>query len=1186
MKKLVALFLLLSLLFLSFRAPNEIEEPFNLKVVVNGTDALFSWNNQFFIDNMEGHNNFSIHNIGDYILYDGDGSQTYSILGSTFPNQGYTGSYIVFNPSLVSPPMTAPEIQPHSGNKFLACFAATESANNDWLILPKQYIHTGTIFKFWAKTYDSEAGGLERFIVSVSTTGSLPPNGFTQISFGNYIQAPIVWTEYTYDLSAYVGKEIHIAITCVSDDAHIFMVDDIFLGVPGKEAGIPSAKNFTGFTVYLDGAEVASNLEDMEYLFTNLSEGTYTAGVKAVYTTGESEIITKKFIIGSGCLAPTNFMVSYTNDCHAELTWDAPDNKSIVLKPVQEEIVEEQTVFPHSARLSSFNKHHEKIVHTNPPDKTNSWLSWCGENDDGMGDENPVDFSIAARFTPADLAAASIKTGDKINKIRFFPYTVDGITITVQIYQGSTSPTNPGALMYEQIVTQQMMLVSYNTVELTTPYHIIASQELWIAYRFQMTIGEQYPAGCDGGPRIANKGDLICYYGEWTNLFALTGGVLNCNWNIEALIGVETTYNIYRDGTLIVPDFSGTSYLDTDFNPLEGYTWSVAAICANGSESAFISQTKPPCLVEYTITASAGANGSITPPGVTTVPQGSNQVYTFGPSLSGYEISEVLVDGSNNPGAVASGTYTFTNVMSNHTIHVNFAAIFVPVTNIINVPPVATVGIPLTLTGNVVPANATHQTIVWSVANPGTTGASISGNTFSATAPGTANILATIANGSAIGTPYTQTFPITVNAGFVPVTNITNVPTTATATLPLTLTGTVVPSNATNQTISWSVSNAGTTGATISGNILNTNAEGTAIVTATITNGSGVGMNYTSNYNIIVTRAQLAGSVTITGNAVFGELLTANTNLSSLPVIPNLGTISYQWARNAVNISGAIGEIYTLVQEDIDSELAVTVVAANCNGSATSGPTAPIAKANQPAPEAPSLANATQTTITLNAITGCEYRRDSGIWQNATTFNDLAPNTTYSFEARKAETNTHLPSEPSPKANFNTLPVSNYVITATVNNTNFGKIEPPGETVVEEGGSVSYTITPFESYKINDVLINSTSQGAITTYTFENVTENGTIAVIFDELSVDESECGNAHVYSHLNSIYIKSLEKYQTTSLQSVEITDMFGRTVYKSYITDAETVITLQVANGIYTVKLISKDDNIGITKISILR
>ena len=71
----------------------------------------------------------------------------------------------------------------------------------------------------------------------------------------------------------------------------------------------------------------------------------------------------------------------------------------------------------------------------------------------------------------------------------------------------------------------------------------------------------------------------------------------------------------------------------------------------------------------YTITATAGTGGSITPAGVTTVQEGGSQSYTI-KADSGYHISDVKVNGVSG-GAVES--YTFTNVRSNQTIAVTFS---------------------------------------------------------------------------------------------------------------------------------------------------------------------------------------------------------------------------------------------------------------------------------------------------------------------------------------------------------------------------------------------------------------------------------------------------------------------------------------------------------------------------------
>jgi len=70
----------------------------------------------------------------------------------------------------------------------------------------------------------------------------------------------------------------------------------------------------------------------------------------------------------------------------------------------------------------------------------------------------------------------------------------------------------------------------------------------------------------------------------------------------------------------------------------------------------------------YTIIASAGSHGSISPSGSITVNQDSDKSFTITPD-TGYQIDDVLVDGSS-VGAVSS--YTFTNVTQDHTISATF----------------------------------------------------------------------------------------------------------------------------------------------------------------------------------------------------------------------------------------------------------------------------------------------------------------------------------------------------------------------------------------------------------------------------------------------------------------------------------------------------------------------------------
>jgi hypothetical protein len=71
----------------------------------------------------------------------------------------------------------------------------------------------------------------------------------------------------------------------------------------------------------------------------------------------------------------------------------------------------------------------------------------------------------------------------------------------------------------------------------------------------------------------------------------------------------------------------------------------------------------------YTIAASAGSHGAISPTGSVSVNCGSAQVFTITPD-SLYHVAGVLVD-TSSVGAVSS--YTFSNVVANHTIAANFA---------------------------------------------------------------------------------------------------------------------------------------------------------------------------------------------------------------------------------------------------------------------------------------------------------------------------------------------------------------------------------------------------------------------------------------------------------------------------------------------------------------------------------
>ena len=97
-----------------------------------------------------------------------------------------------------------------------------------------------------------------------------------------------------------------------------------------------------------------------------------------------------------------------------------------------------------------------------------------------------------------------------------------------------------------------------------------------------------------------------------------------------------------------------------------GQTYTFTNVTADHNITATFS------IIQLSITASTSANGTITPSGNVLVNYGSNKSFTITPN-SGYMIESISVDG--NPVTVTSTsgqTYTFTNVITNHSISATF----------------------------------------------------------------------------------------------------------------------------------------------------------------------------------------------------------------------------------------------------------------------------------------------------------------------------------------------------------------------------------------------------------------------------------------------------------------------------------------------------------------------------------
>ena len=133
------------------------------------------------------------------------------------------------------------------------------------------------------------------------------------------------------------------------------------------------------------------------------------------------------------------------------------------------------------------------------------------------------------------------------------------------------------------------------------------------------------------------------------------------------------SYQWYRNttasttGGAAISGATNAAYLPSTAAAGTTYYYCVVNSVTSNVVGITVATTTPP--ITYTITATAGANGSISPSGVVTVSHGDNQQFTITPNTD-YHIDDVRVDGSSVGAALS---YTFNNITADHTITANFA---------------------------------------------------------------------------------------------------------------------------------------------------------------------------------------------------------------------------------------------------------------------------------------------------------------------------------------------------------------------------------------------------------------------------------------------------------------------------------------------------------------------------------
>ena len=171
----------------------------------------------------------------------------------------------------------------------------------------------------------------------------------------------------------------------------------------------------------------------------------------------------------------------------------------------------------------------------------------------------------------------------------------------------------------------------------------------------EITITRATPTGAPKYTAITTSGKTLADAG-----LTLTGSTLNPN--AGTLVWVDNAGNVLPGTTAVA---ANTTYkwlftpADANYTTLTGFIELYHKSSSGGGGWYY---------TYYTIKATAGTNGSISPSGWTSVRDGRDQTFTITPD-KGYAVAKVLVDGKS-VGAVKS--YTFKNVTKDHTIEAIF----------------------------------------------------------------------------------------------------------------------------------------------------------------------------------------------------------------------------------------------------------------------------------------------------------------------------------------------------------------------------------------------------------------------------------------------------------------------------------------------------------------------------------
>ncbi len=278
-------------------------------------------------------------------------------------------------------------------------------------------------------------------------------------------------------------------------------------------------------------------------------------------------------------------------------------------------------------------------------------------------------------------------TTDNISEIPALPVDVycQGASLQFTYVAQGDCGTISGTSTFDVAAPQHVVVagpedVSYTSVEFENQDALDKAFNDWLDEFSVIESGcaEELPETNHYQPPLLHEGGTVtvvysltdsCTSDSWTASFSLTLEIFAIDAVAEPAIGGAVSgagnYNHFEEVTLTA-------------NPVQGYhfvSWTENGIeVHDNKEYKFIAEASRALVANfainvYTIEATAGDNGTIDPVGLITLTYGESQKFSIAAN-QGYHIDEVLVD-NQNIGDTSS--FTFVNITKDHTIHAIFA---------------------------------------------------------------------------------------------------------------------------------------------------------------------------------------------------------------------------------------------------------------------------------------------------------------------------------------------------------------------------------------------------------------------------------------------------------------------------------------------------------------------------------